>query len=58
MTSPIADMDVRLDQATADETEEAVTEIVRFDAEFGARVVPFSSMLLRSESTASSRIEQ
>ena len=52
MTSPIADLDVRLDQATANEAEEAGTEIVRFDAEFGARMVTFSSMLLRSESTA------
>ena len=58
MTSPIADLDVRLDQATANEAEEAGTEIVRFDAEFGARMVTFSSMLLRSESTASSRIAQ
>lgn len=37
--------------------EEAATEIARFDAEVGKEVAPFSSILLRSESAASSRIE-
>jgi Fic family protein len=38
--------------------EDASVGIARFDAEFGDRIVPFSSILLRSESAASSRIEQ
>jgi Fic family protein len=37
--------------------EEASVEIARFDAELGAEVAPFSSILLRSESASSSRIE-
>ncbi len=37
--------------------EEATREIVRFDAELGAEIAPFASVLLRSESAASSRIE-
>ena len=36
---------------------EASAEIARFDAEVGAEVAPFSAILLRSESVASSRIE-
>ena len=37
--------------------EEASLEIARFDAELGAEVAPFASVLLRSESTSSSKIE-
>lgn len=37
--------------------EDASMEIARFDAELGAEVAPFSSVLLRSESASSSRIE-
>jgi Fic family protein len=40
------------------EAGEATEAIARFDAEAGHRMAPFSSILLRSESTASSRIEQ
>jgi Fic family protein len=36
---------------------EAATEVARFDSEFGAELVPFASILLRSESVASSKIE-
>ncbi len=36
---------------------DATAEIARFDAELGAEVVPFASVLLRSESTSSSTIE-
>lgn len=36
---------------------EASTEIARFDAELGAELTSFSSVLLRSESAASSKIE-
>lgn len=37
--------------------EEAAAEIARFDAESGAELAPFAAVLLRSESTSSSRIE-
>lgn len=37
--------------------EEAVAEISRFDAELGSEIAPFAAVLLRSESAASSRIE-
>ena len=37
--------------------EEASTEIARFDAEIGHDLAPFSALLLRSESAASSQIE-
>lgn len=36
---------------------EAANEIARFDAELGAELAPFGSILLRSESAASSKIE-
>ena len=39
------------------DAEDAVTEIARFDAEVGHHILPFSSLLLRSESAASSKIE-
>lgn len=38
--------------------DEASVEIARFDAEIGRELAPFGSLLLRSESAASSRIEQ
>ena len=37
--------------------EEAATEISRFDAELGHEIAPFAAILLRSESAASSKIE-
>jgi Fic family protein len=37
--------------------EDASHEIARFDAEIGGDIAPFASVLLRSESAASSRIE-
>ncbi len=58
LTPVISEIPVGLEAAVASDAEEAAHAIVRFDAEFGSRVVPFSSILLRSESTASSRIEQ
>jgi Fic family protein len=36
---------------------DAATEIARFDAGLGAEIAPFGAILLRTESTASSRIE-
>jgi Fic family protein len=38
--------------------DEATAEIARFDAEMGTDVAPFSAVLLRTESAASSRIER
>ncbi|HEU5271058.1 MAG TPA: Fic family protein [Jatrophihabitans sp.] len=49
--------DVRLSQATRLLVTEAATEIARFDAEVGTDIAPYSSVLLRTESVASSRIE-
>lgn len=37
--------------------DEASSEIARFDSESGSRLAPFGAILLRSESTSSSRIE-
>ena len=37
--------------------EDATVEITRFDTEMGGEIAPFSAVLLRSESAASSRIE-
>ncbi len=37
--------------------EDATNEIARFDAEVGAEIAPFSAILLRTESAASSKIE-
>ena len=38
--------------------EDAIAELSRFDGQFGAIAAPFSAILLRSESAASSEIEQ
>ncbi|MDZ7732993.1 MAG: Fic family protein [Acidimicrobiia bacterium] len=37
--------------------DDAVVEIARFDTEFGHEIAPFASVLLRTESAASSKIE-
>jgi hypothetical protein len=39
------------------DAEEASHEIARFDAELGDAIAPFSAVLLRTESAASSSIE-
>jgi Fic family protein len=49
--------DVPLSVATRTLATEAASEIARFDAEVGSDIAPFSAILLRSESVASSRIE-
>ena len=49
--------DVPLTTETRTLVTEASTEIARFDTEVGADIAPFASILLRSESVASSRIE-
>lgn len=53
----IAELAVTLPVAVLADAEEASTEIARFDAELGDEIAPFSSVLLRSESAASSNIE-
>lgn len=41
----------------ASQAEDAAAEIARFDSELGTEIAPFSAVLLRSESAASSQIE-
>lgn len=53
----IAELAVTLPAAVLADAEEASNEITRFDAELGDEIAPFSSVLLRSESAASSNIE-
>lgn len=53
----IARLPVDLPSAIAAAAEDAAAEIARFDAELGQEVAPFAAVLLRSESAASSKIE-
>lgn len=53
----IADRALVLPADVATLAEDASVEIARFDAELGAEVAPFASVLLRSESASSSKIE-
>lgn len=53
----IADLSLDLPSPVLAEAEFAGREIARFDAELGGEVAPFASVLLRSESAASSQIE-
>jgi len=53
----IADLEVALPARVLADAEEASNEIARFDAELGDEVAPFASILLRTESAASSNIE-
>lgn len=53
----IARRNVALPGDLAAQVEEAAAEIARFDAELGQEIAPFSAVLLRSESAASSKIE-
>ncbi|MCV7234255.1 Fic family protein [Mycobacterium branderi] len=53
----IADLDVVLPPAVLADAEEAGQQITRFDAELGEEIAPFASVLLRTESAASSKIE-
>ena len=54
----IAECDFALSSEAAAAMEDASNEISRFDAELGAEIAPFSAILLRSESAASSKIEK
>ncbi|MFC7482167.1 Fic family protein [Luedemannella flava] len=53
----IADRTIALPANITALAEDASAEIARFDAELGTEVAPFASVLLRSESASSSRIE-
>lgn len=53
----IADLTLDLPPALFAEAEHASNEITRFDAALGGEIAPFASVLLRSESAASSQIE-
>src|SRR5262245_55899519 len=53
----IADLSPKMPGEVASLAEEASVEIARFDAELGAEVAPFATVLLRSESASSSKIE-
>ena len=50
--------DLPVDLGTRSLVEEATIAAARFDATVASRIVPFAPLLLRSESVASSRIEQ
>ena len=53
----IAALTVALPHAVAADAEQASLEISRFDAELGGEIAPFGAVLLRTESAASSQIE-
>ncbi|RUP03691.1 MAG: Fic family protein [Mycobacterium sp.] len=53
----IGDLDVSLPSGVLADAEEAAQEIARFDTELGGEIAPFASVLLRTESAASSKIE-
>lgn len=53
----IANLDLRLPSDVLADAEEASQEIARFDTELGGEIAPFASVLLRTESAASSKIE-
>ena len=53
----VAGLTLDLPPAVLAEAEAAGREITRFDAELGGEVAPFAAVLLRSESAASSQIE-
>lgn len=55
--SRIAELTPSLPSEVVAIAEDASTEIARFDASMGGEIAPFASVLLRSESAASSQIE-
>ena len=54
---PIRDRPVPLSPELTTLSSDAASEVARFDAELGGEIAPFTPVLLRSESAASSRIE-
>ncbi len=57
ISARIADADLELLGEQAAQVDEASTELARFDELMGGEIAPFSAILLRGESAASSRIE-
>jgi len=57
VTPEIAQAPVDLSSGLSTLVADASVEIARFDAELGHEIAPFSAVLLRSESVASSKIE-
>ena len=57
ISANIADLTVSLPSDVLADAEDASREVTRFDAELGGEITPFSSVLLRTESAASSNIE-
>ena len=57
VTPAIADLDLTVESGVLADADDASREITRFDAELGEEIAPFAALLLRSESAASSRIE-
>lgn len=56
--APIGELPLEISAQTSALIEEATITAVRFDATEAHRMLPFTPLLLRSESVASSRIEQ
>jgi len=57
ISANIANLTVNLPADALADAEDASREVIRFDAELGGEIAPFSSVLLRTESAASSNIE-
>jgi len=57
ISTDIADLTINLPSDALADAEDASREVTRFDAELGGEIAPFSSVLLRTESAASSNIE-
>jgi len=57
ISATIADLTVNLPSDVLADAGDASREVTRFDAELGGEIAPFSSVLLRTESAASSNIE-
>jgi len=57
VSAKIADLTVNLPSDVLADAEDASREVTRFDAELGGEIAPFSSVLLGTESAASSNIE-
>lgn len=57
VTADTARLELALPGAVAAEAADAASELSRFDAEMGGEIAPFGAVLLRSESAASSQIE-
>lgn len=57
ISANIADLTVNLPADALADAADASREVTRFDAELGGEIAPFSSVLVRTESAASSNIE-